>query len=181
MTFEQIIEQCINNDRRAQKELFYRYAPLCMSVAQRYLGSSAQASDIVQESMIRIFHHLSQLEVREEHTFKAWMARITSREAIRWRKKQGRFIFQEELSPDHFAPTLPQDVTFQREELQKMLMQLPEGYRMVFNLYVIEEYSHKEIAELLEITPSASRSQLSRARAKLQALMAQKKVYEKVS
>jgi RNA polymerase sigma-70 factor (ECF subfamily) len=60
-------------------------------------------------------------------------------------------------------------------------MKLPDGYRTIFNLYVIEEYSHKEIAELLEITPSASRSQLSRARAQLQALMAQKKVYEKVS
>jgi len=181
LTFEQIIEQCIQNDRRAQKQLFYRYAPLCLSVAHRYVGQSAQASDIVQESMIRIFHHLQQLQLREENAFKSWIAKITSREAIRWLKKQGRFVFQEELGPEHFTPSMPDELNFHREELQQMLMQLPDGYRTVFNLYVIEEYSHKEIAELLEITTSASRSQLSRARAQLQALMAQKKVYEKVS
>lgn len=181
MDFKQLIKKCIKNDRRAQKELFYRYAPLSMNVARRYVGSSAKSNDIVQESMIRVFHSLSDLELQQETQFMGWIRKITSREAIRWLKKEKRFVFQEEIKPDLFEPTLPEEMNFQKEELQQLLMKLPDGYRTIFNLYVIEEYSHKEIAEMLEITPSASRSQLTRARVQIQKLMTKKKVYEKVS
>jgi RNA polymerase sigma-70 factor (ECF subfamily) len=181
LDFKQLIKKCINNDRRAQKTLFYRYAPLSMNVARRYVGSSAKSNDIVQESMIRVFHSLSDLELQQEAQFTGWIRKITSREAIRWLKKEKRFVFQEEMNPDLFEPTLPEEFNFQKEELMQLLMKLPEGYRTVFNLYVIEEYSHKEISQLLEITPSASRSQLTRARALLQKMMIQKNTYEKVS
>lgn len=176
-----LIQQCIENDRRAQKELFCQYAPLSMGVARRYVGSSAVAHDIVQESMIRVFHQLSKLDIRNEAGFCGWVSKITSREAIRWLKKQKRFVFQEEMNAKLFEPTLPQNHQFEKEELMQLLLKLPDGYRTVFNLYVIEEYSHKEIGQLLEITPSASRSQLTRARALLQKMMTQKKTYEKVS
>lgn len=152
-----------------------------MSVARRYVGSAAVAQDIVQESMIRVFHQIAKIDVRSEAEFGGWISKITSREAIRWLKKQKRFVFQEELHPEMFKPTLPQNNHFEKEELMDLLMELPEGYRTVFNLYVIEEYSHKEIAALLEITPSASRSQLTRARMMVQKMMNQKKTYEKVS
>ncbi len=152
-----------------------------MNVARRYVGSSAKSNDIVQESMIRVFHKLSDVELQKEAQFIAWIRKITSREAIRWLKKEKRFVFQEEMNPNLFEPSLPEEVTFQKEELQQLLMKLPDGYRTIFNLHVIEEYSHKEIAEMLEITPSASRSQLTRARVQIQKLMTQKKTYEKVS
>lgn len=152
-----------------------------MNVARRYVGSSAKSNDIVQESMIRVFHKLSDVELQQEAQFMAWIRKITSREAIRWLKKEKRFVFQEEMNPNLFEPSLPEEVTFQKEELQQLLMKLPDGYRTIFNLHVIEEYSHKEIAEMLEITPSASRSQLTRARVQIQKLMTQKKTYEKVS
>lgn len=181
MDFKQLIKKCIKNDRRAQKELFYRYAPLSMNVAKRYVGASAKSHDIVQESMIRVFHALPKVEFEQEAEFMGWIRKITSREAIRWLKKEKRFVFEEELKPDLFEPTLPTEVHFQKEELMQLLMKLPDGYRTIFNLYAIEEYSHKEIADMLEITASASRSQLTRARVQIQKLMTKKNVYEKVS
>jgi len=181
LELNRIIEECKNNDRRAQKALFYHYAGMSMSVARRYVGAAAVAQDIVQESMIRVFDQLSKVEFRNEAEFGGWISKITSREAIRWLKKQKRFVFQEEINAEMFEPTSPQTDQFEKEELLGMLMKLPEGYRAVFNLYVIEEYSHREIGQLLDITPSASRSQLTRARAQIQKMMNQKKAYEKVS
>ena len=180
MEFKKLLKKCQNNDRRAQKELFYRYSGYAMSVALRYADSNEQAQDIVQESMIRVFHNLNALQQKHEGGFMSWMRMITVREAIRWMKKQNRYT-----QLDDAAVTLSFDLdevdnTFIREELLRCLRKLPEGYRIVFNLYVLEEYSHKEISEMLGITESASRSQLSRARAQLQAMIKEKKHYEKV-
>lgn len=151
-----------------------------MSVAVRYAGSGDQAKDIVQESMIRVFRHLKSFSKGNEAGFIAWLRKITAREAIRCLKKENRYTSIDTVEFTLSFELQDIDDTFFREELLAYLQELPEGYRTVFNLFVIEEYSHKEIAEMLGITESASRSQLSRARAQLQSMIKEKKHYEKV-
>lgn len=180
MDFKQLLKYCKKNDRRAQEQLFYRYSGYAMSVAVRYAGHGEQAKDIVQESMIRVFRHLDSFNQGSEAGFKAWLRKITAREAIRWLKKQNRYTSLDSVEMTLSFEISDIDDTFLREELLKYLHQLPDGYRMVFNLFVIEEYSHKEISEMLGITESASRSQLSRARAQLQSMIKENKQYEKV-
>ena len=177
---EDILKRVKKQDRRAQKELFYRYSGHAMSVAVRYAGNGAQSKDIVQESMIRVFKHLNSFNKGNENSFKAWVRKITAREAIRWLKKQNRYTSLETSEVNLQLELHEVQDTFLREELLMYLNQLPEGYKLVFNLYVIEEYSHKEIGKMLGITESASRSQLSRARAQLQSMIKEKKHYEKV-
>ena len=151
-----------------------------MSVALRYAGQSAQCKDIVQESMIRVFKHLKSFRGEDESSFKAWVRKITAREAIRWLKKQNK---HNSLEPADIQCTLEgSDIedTLLQDELMQYLHQLPDGYRTVFNMYAIEGYSHKEIGKILEISASSSRSQLSRARAQLQEIIKEKNSYAKV-
>lgn len=151
-----------------------------MAVAVRYAGNGAQSQDIVQESMIRVFKHLNAFNNDNENSFKAWVRKITAREAIRWLKKQNRYTSLDASEVNLVFEIHEIQDTFMRDELLRYLQKLPDGYRMVFNLYVIEEYSHNEIGQMLDITESASRSQLSRARAQLQSMIKEKKHYEKV-
>lgn len=154
------------NDRRAQRSLYDRYAPLMLSVCRRYVGTS-QAEDALQESFIRIFRYL--VQYRHEGSFEGWLRRICVNTCIRMIQQSRKLMV--EYSADNL-PELPVNADalndLQAEELLRLVDRLPDGYRTVFNLNIIEGYSHKEIGEMLGIGESSSRSQLTKARKYMQ-------------
>jgi len=137
-----------------------------LSVCRRYVGAS-QAEDALQESFIRIFRYL--VQYRHEGSFEGWLRRICVNTCIRMIQQSRRLVV--EYSADNL-PDLPVNADalndLQAEELMRLVDRLPDGYKTVFNLSIIEGYSHKEIGEMLGIGESSSRSQLTKARKHMQ-------------
>ncbi|MCB9195358.1 MAG: sigma-70 family RNA polymerase sigma factor [Flavobacteriales bacterium] len=171
MSNEQLIEACLNGDARAQKMLFQNFGPKLYAVCLRYSKSEEEAQDMLQDGFVKIFEKL--LSYKGEGSFEGWMRRImvnTCLDEIRRTKK-----FQSNVDVEDFSYSLTDNETvlddLAAKDLLKILQRIPMGYRTVFNLYVIEGYSHKEIADELEITVSTSKSQFSRAKAMLREIL----------
>lgn len=154
-------------DRKAMRLLYDRYAEYLSAVCSRYIPDENDRKDVLQECFIKIFMSISAFEYRGEGSLKAWMAKIVVHESLRFLKKNAVYNFIEygETVPDTAEEPevegVPDDV------INKMILSLPPGYRMVFNLYVFENKSHKEIGKILNIGESSSASQFSRAKALL--------------
>ena len=163
-TEKQIIKNCANGQKTAQYELVRRYSGMLMSVARRYSTDDSTAKDILQEAFIRIFDKIDQYKTTG--SFEAWMRTITMRCALNWIKLKSNQVFSSIVEVDEDTKTANDDILDKlgSEEIISLIQTLPPGFKAVFNMYSIEGYSHKEIGEILEITESASRSQLSRAR-----------------
>lgn len=173
MTEQELIAGCINEDRKCQEELFRRYAGKMLAMCLRYTRHQMEAEDIVQEAFIKIFDRLEQYQ--SKGSFEGWIRRITVNIAL---KKTQRKSFQNELlgvedyQDIHVDPKVYEKLN--EEEMIALIRELPDGYRTIFNLYVIEGYSHKEIADLIGVQESTSRSQLVKARKMLQGLVMKK-------
>ncbi|MFN4253906.1 MAG: RNA polymerase sigma factor [Saprospiraceae bacterium] len=169
-----IIIGCKRQQAAAQRRLFAHFAPVMMTAARRYATDWAEAEDILQEAFVKVFRSFEQFNP-EKGALEAWIRRIVVNTAIqhwhRWRKDRAT-VSDEILAsqPVEFDPDSP----LTEEEILAHIAALPPGFRMVFNLYAIEGYAHAEIAEMLGITESASRSQLARARQQLQRVMLEK-------
>ncbi|MEO0775101.1 MAG: RNA polymerase sigma factor [Bacteroidota bacterium] len=164
---QQLIKDCQRGKKSSQYELVRRYSGMLLTICRRYASDEAMAKDILQETLIRIFTQID--KYRATGSFEGWMRRIAVRTALNWldRKYIRRETYPVELEVDgHLDPTILDQLG--AEEILKLVQGLPLGFRTVFNLYAIEGYTHQEIAELLQISESASRSQLSRARRLLQ-------------
>ena len=170
MTEKELIEGCIRENSKHQRELYRRYAGKMLVVARRYARHQMEAEDIVQDAFIKVFDNIGKFAGKG--SFEGWVRRIVVNTAL---KKQDRKSFRNEqigienreegsLQPEAYAD-------LNAEELLGMIARLPDGYRLVFNLYAIEGYSHREIADLLGIKESTSRSQLVKARKMLQDLV----------
>ncbi|MDR6342856.1 RNA polymerase sigma-70 factor (ECF subfamily) [Filimonas zeae] len=138
-----------------------------MSVCLRYAADASEAEDILQEGFIRIFSYIHQFKF--EGSFEGWLRRIVVNSALKQLQKK-KISFKEISDHQESSPRMDPYVysNLGEEELLKLINALPEGYRVVFNLSVIEGYSHEEIAQLLNVQPSTSRSQLVKARKMLQ-------------
>ena len=137
---------------------------MLMTICRRYAGDQHEAEDMLQETFISIFSHINQFKFAG--SFEGWLKRITVNDAIRiLQKRKVRIVG---ITNDQYEMTST-DINIlsdlNTEDLLKLISQLPDGYRMIFNLYVIEGYSHDEIAAMLKIKTATSRSQLSKARA----------------
>ena len=166
MQEHELIRRCEANDRTAQRLLYERYAPLLMSICRRYVGQ-ANAEDVVQDSFIRIFQYL--VQYRHEGSFEGWVRRVCVNTCIRYLEKAKRLQVDygiEQMPEQAVAPDAISKMS--ADELLEVIDKLPEGYRTVFNLSVIEGYHHKEIAAMLGIEESSSRSQLTKARKYIQ-------------
>ena len=168
MTEHQLIEDCLKGNAKSQRKLFHRFAGKMMTVCRRYACDQTEAEDILQEAFIKIFTNIAQY--RFEGSFEGWIRRIVVHSALKFLQKKRIRFTDIEMEAD----TLPsRDVdafaALSAEDLMKIIGSLPDGYRVVFNLYVIEGYDHTEIAALLGISPATSRSQLLKARRALQA------------
>ena len=160
-----IIKRCIRKDRSAQKQLFERYASILLGVCRRYTLDLPEAEDILQEGFIKIFLNLRNFSGKGPLV--NWMRKIMINTAITYYHKHYKHRFHQEIEETEGSGTLrveEWDAEFTREELLKVIQDLPPGYRMVFNLYAIEGYKHKEIADMLDIDVNTSKSQYSRAR-----------------
>lgn len=158
-----LITNCQQGDKQSQYLLVKQYSPMLLTVCRRYARDEAMAKDALQETFIRIFKHIK--TYRAEGNFEAWMRRIAINASLKPFEKK---YYTHEMPTSTFVDDKwKEPEVFQhlrREEIIRQIQTLPEGYRAVFNLYVIEEFSHKEIAELMGISESTSRSQLLRAR-----------------
>jgi len=167
-TDKQLLAKCLEKNRKAQNELYMKYAPKLFGTCLRYSKNNTDAEDILQEGFIKIFKYLK--DFRNEGHFEGWMRKIMVTTALNFYKRKS--LLNKEVDPDFVnAPSMsvPDVISLlSREELLSMIQELPDGYRMVFNLNTIEGYSHKEIGEIMNISVNTSKSQLSRARNSLQ-------------
>lgn len=161
---EQIISGCKKNERKAQKMLYDRFAPIMLGVCIRYAQDRQEAEDILQEGFLKIFLGIRQFE--NKGSFEGWIKRIMVNTAISNYRKNLKHYYHDEIdnaSNIDNSPFVP-NYEFSKTELLQVIRELPEGYRLVFNLYAIEGYKHKEIADLLDISVTTSKSQFSRAK-----------------
>jgi len=173
MDDSQLIIACKKQDRNAQKVLYERYAPSMMTVCLRYSREEETARDLLHDGFIRAFTQIGSF--KGKGSFEGWLRRIFVNLALEnYRKEKQKNRFLEEYSllnnEDQVEPDDdPLDIGgISREEVMALIRDLPPGYRTVFNLFIFEEMSHREIAELLGINEAASRSQFFRAKSMLQ-------------
>ena len=172
MTEQELIQGCIKEDKRCQKELFRRYAGRLLGICLRYARHRLEAEDILQDAFIKIFDKIASFEGKG--SLEGWLRRIVVNTAL---KNYQKLSFQQEQIGLGEELDIPIDpviyADLQEAELLNLIARLPDGYRVVFNLYAIEGYSHREIANTLEIKESTSRSQLVKARKLLQNMILQ--------
>jgi RNA polymerase sigma-70 factor (ECF subfamily) len=175
---EKLIAGCRRNDRKCQQALYLRFADHAMGLCYRYARDLQEAEDILQNAFVKVFTNIKKYD-EKKGDFQGWFSRIVINEALQLLKKNKRIHLTGDDHSFHDGEVEPEIYgLLEAEEIHDLLAQLPDGYRIVFNLYVIEEYSHQEIAELLGISASASRSQLTRAKAMLRQLINQQKKIE---
>lgn len=152
-------------DNRAMDKLYMEYADYLTGVCARYISDEDTLKDVLQESFIRIFTQISQFEYRGKGSLKAWLTKVVINEALMQLRKDKTFLVSlQESGIGDFPDEEPDVENLGSDILFSFIQQLPPGYRAVFNLFVIEEKSHKEIAEILHIQPATSASQFLRAR-----------------
>lgn len=172
MDDRQLIKGCLENQKEHQKELFRRFSGKMLSVCRRYARHEMEAEDMLQDAFVKMFKNLSSFKF--EGSFEGWLRRITINTAIKHCQKKAfsnELMGYEKLPENSHLNT--SGAQMNEDFLLKLVSNLPEGYRLVFNLFAIEGYSHAEIAELLGITASTSRSQLVKARRMLQLRLAE--------
>lgn len=166
MTEYELIKGCVNDDVTCQRMLFQQHAGKMMSICHRYANDAMDAEDILQDAFIKVFKYIGQYKF--EGSFEGWVRKIVVNTALR--NVQKKKIHFSEVNNFTDVPQL-QPYAFSNlgeEEILKLIQELPDGYRLVFNLNVIEGFTHEEIAVMLKIQPSTSRSQLVKARKMLQ-------------
>lgn len=169
MTENQLIKACIREDAASQKEVFDRYSGRMLTVCLRYARSSADAEDILQDAFIKVFDKMHQFKF--EGSFEGWIRRIVVNTALKkysLRRYEKEVVGYEIKEKDESSIEASAYSDLTAKELMDLINALPSGYKLIFNLYVIEGYQHDEIAEMLGIQPGTSRSQLVKARNMLQ-------------
>ena len=179
MTEEAILKGCINNDAAAQRELYNKYSPKMLAVCYRFAHNREDAEDMLQEGFIKVFLQIHTFESRG--AFEGWVRRIMVHTCINILKKNKKF--NESVDLIHATKIYVREESIpsiiQAKQVVECIRMLPMGYRTVLNLFAIEGYSHKEVASILEIEESTSRSQFTRAKAMLEDILIRKKILQK--
>nr|WP_294934641.1 sigma-70 family RNA polymerase sigma factor [uncultured Flavobacterium sp.] len=161
MGLEQIIYDCQRNDTAAQEQLYKLLAPKLFGVSLKYSRNYTEAEDNLQDGFILIFEKINKFEFKG--SFEGWAKRVMINNILQKYRTEGIFEIIHENIPDSSEVEV-EDELISMDFLVSIIQQLPDRYRLVFNLYVIDDYSHKEIAEMLKITIGTSKSNLARAR-----------------
>lgn len=163
----QLVVALQRGEARAQKIVYERYANRMMAICLRYVANQADAEDVLIEAFMHAFERVNQF--RNEGSFEGWVRRIMITESLMFLRKNKSLRQEVPLDNGMEEPDYQwADENLQADDLLRLVAQLPDGYRTIFNLYAIEGYSHAEIATLTGISEGTSKSQLSRARALLQ-------------
>lgn len=172
MTEFDIIQLCQQQDPKAQKLLYDRYAPKMYGVCRRYVPNKEDAEDVLVEGMFKVFDNIESFQ--SMGSFEGWIRRIVVNEALMFLRKKRLLTVDTdaaELNTLELSHPLSIEHELAAQDILKLLEQLPTGYRTIFNLYVIEGYKHIEIADMLGISINTSKSQLILAKEKLKKLM----------
>ena len=167
LTEQELIQGCLHGDAKSQKQLYDRFAPRMYAVCLRYARRASDAADILQDGFIKVYGNLA--NYRGDGSFEGWIRRIMVNTALRMYQRH-RFKFEDtgvEIGRHDSAMEPDALAQISEGEMMQLVGNLPEGYRIVFNLVAIEGYSHAETADLLGIEESTSRSQLTKARRQL--------------
>jgi RNA polymerase sigma-70 factor (ECF subfamily) len=161
----ELIALAVENNRHAQQKIYSKFSPKMLGICRQYIKDIHQAEDIMITAFMKVFTNLKNFE--HKGSFEGWIRRIMVNECISFIRvqKKVKFIEDEDWFEESFNNI---DSQFTVEEIQFLIDNLPDGYKMIFNLYAIEGYQHKEIAEMLKISEGTSKSQLSHARKMLQ-------------
>lgn len=168
-----LIKKCQQFDRRAQKVIYDRYAPVMLGICRRYVRDLMEAENVMSEGFYKIFTKINQYG--HKGSFEGWMKRIMVNESLALLRKRNDFNLALENSNIPISNAAGPEEIASANSILELLHKLPTGYRTVFNLYAIEGYKHKEIAEKLGISINTSKSQLIKARKRLQSLMNEEK------
>jgi len=179
-TEAELIRRCQQNDRQAQSKLYHRYSRGMLNVAYRILKHKEDAQDVLQESFLKAFRELDKLQ--NINGFGGWLKRIVVNTAINQLKKKGLdLVDMSHAVENHAADIATNQLPYEwdLQQARKALMQLPDGYRTVLTLYLIEGYDHEEISQILGISKNTSLTQFSRGKKRLQQLVAELKTINK--
>lgn len=172
---KELIELAAESNRRAQHQIYSKFSPKMLSVCRQYIKDLHQAEDIMITAFMKVFTNLKKF--KHEGSFEGWIRRIMINECISYIRVQKKIMFIE--NENYFEESFNNiESQFSIEDLQFLIDSLPDGYKMVFNLYAIEGYKHQEIAIMLGINEGTSKSQLSHARKMLQNNINKLKKYE---
>ena len=163
---KQLIKKAAKQSREAQKLLYEKHAPLMLSVCRRYIKDLQHAEEVMLNGFLKVFSNINRFSFNG--SFEGWVRKIMVNESINFLKSQKNvFLVEDEISDiNNSWNNIYEQINV--EEIQELIDELPNGYRMVFVLYAIEGYKHTEIAKMLSITESTSKSQLFKARKSLQ-------------
>lgn len=172
-TDHKFLEKLKQRDVLACKQLYLQYADALYNVCVRILQHPAEAEDALQEAFIKIFNNIQQY--RNESSIGSWMKQIVTNTCLNILRKKKLVLDElvDDISENENERENEHDYSI--EDIKKAIEELPQGYRVVFNLFMFEEYTHKQIAEMLEISESTAKSQLFKAKRKLKEILLQKK------
>ena len=168
MSDTQIIDGCVRHDRRSQQALYNKYSRFLLGICLRYAADSDEAEDILQEVFLKIYFNIT--DYSGTGSFTGWLRKVAVNTAINHYHKNLKYRYHDNI--DEYVTVETGVASFEEDyftadELYKTLNELPAGYRTIFNLYAVEGYKHKEIAEMLDIDVNTSKSQYSRAKASI--------------
>ncbi len=162
MTLDELIIQCKKQDSKAQGELYTRYNRVLFAICLRYSPNYTEAEDNLQDAFLTIFKKIEQFNAKG--SFEGWMKRVTVNTVLQKYRKQRVFEIVDEGQIEDQEDTEVEDEEIPLQFLLKIIQELPDRYRLVFSMYVMDGYQHKEIAEMLGISDGTSKSNLARAR-----------------
>ncbi len=178
----ELIEGCRRQDRQAQKRLYDLYSSKLYALCCRYIKDKMEAEDVLITAFTKILNRIDQYS--GEGNFEGWMRKVVVNDALSYLRKNKNMYLETDITAADYEPDYEKlEDQLEAEDLLKMIDSLPTGYRIVFNLYSIEGYSHKEIGDQLGISESTSKSQLSRARVALQKCLmdTERKLVQKIT
>lgn len=174
MSEKELISACRRQDRKAQKLLFDRYSPKMFGVCKRYVKDHQEAEDVLVEGMFTILTKLDKF--RGEGSFEGWIRRIIVNQALMFLRKRNELKFAQEVDNLKIPMQVSVEEDLAAQDILNLMETLPTGYRTVFNLYVIEGYKHREIAEILGISINTSKSQLILAKKRMREMVEQNRM-----
>jgi RNA polymerase sigma factor (sigma-70 family) len=169
----ELIRKCQHGESKAQEALYARYADSMLRLSLRYIKTIADAEDVMITAFTRVFSHIRTFDHRTGGSLEGWIRKIVVNESLMWLRRRHNFNLTESIDIGLPEPDLSQLALLEAADILKLIEELPTGYRTIFNLSVVEGYSHQEIAALLEISEGTSRSQLFKAKVILRKMLTQ--------
>lgn len=166
----QLIGGCIKQDRKSQKMLYKAFYGFAMGICLRYAGNRDEAADVMNQGFFKVFTHITKYD--QTRPFKAWLGKIMMNTSIDYYRANLKMAYTDDLDKaENLSDGELPDRKLNYDDLLKMIQQLPNAYRTVFNLFAIEGYTHEEIGVMLDINPGTSKSNLHKARQKLKEMI----------